>query len=111
VRLEFGAVVRTVDYTARRLGSKTPDGKIIVCEKCGRRGASRLIDHGRTRMVTHEQELRGAPFPHWHLEGDMFCMWVVKLAPAAPAPLSAVPPAEDTPERQNAPERAETSKR
>lgn len=30
------------DYTTKRLGSRTPDGKIVKCPKCGRKGALHL---------------------------------------------------------------------
>lgn len=31
----------TIDYTTARVGTKTPSGKIVVCPRCGRKGARR----------------------------------------------------------------------
>jgi len=60
-----------VSYVGYRLGRKTPDGKIIVCPRCGQRGAMRIYSNGSGGVV-HEKEYRNSPFPHWTLEGDMF---------------------------------------
>jgi hypothetical protein len=64
-----------VDYTARRIGSKTEDGKIVVCPKCGIRGASKRLRwkgaQGVLRefeTVTHVKHLTVVVVPFWHVD-------------------------------------------
>lgn len=71
-----GTEMKEIDHTARRLGVKTPDGKIVICERCGRHGAYREF-LSRDRLlceIIHRKEFRTFPFPHWHYESDDFCM-------------------------------------
>jgi hypothetical protein len=63
----------TIDYTAYRKGRKTPDGPIIVCPKCGRKGAVRTITSVKKpfRDVTHKKhQLSWSIF--WHVDDYCF---------------------------------------
>jgi len=76
-----------IDYTARRLGTKTPDGKIVVCAKCSQRGASKRLNWARRpridtpvwrECVIHEKHMFGMA---WHV--DRYCMIVPVAQDAA----------------------------
>lgn len=53
-----------IDYTTKRLGSNTPDGKIVKCAKCGRKGAFKPFHH----------DIKGRPIPAqvYHVIGDLY---------------------------------------
>ena len=72
----------TIDYTARRIGTKSDDGKIIICPKCGQRGATKRLNFAKKGdpprecdFITHVKTLNTAVVLFWHI--DQSCMLVV----------------------------------
>jgi hypothetical protein len=62
--------METIDYTKKRLGSMTDDGRIVKCAKCGRKGAFRPARH----------DITGRPWPAEvrHVIGDLYGIREIK---------------------------------
>ncbi len=80
---------RSVDYTARRLGTITKDGKIVICPKCGQRGASRRLNFAKKGqpprecdMVIHVKTLNTAVVPFWSVDESCHVAVPQTLEPA-----------------------------
>jgi len=69
----------TIDYTARRIGTRTDDGKIVLCPKCGKRGAIKRLNFAfkgqpprECDFIIHHKTLNTAVVLFWSIDESCF---------------------------------------